>query len=137
MVQFPDKKSLPLLGTAVCGKRLVALDDGPSKLKLRHHLLGERPERKRLLLREATAHPVQDADGAQGQPAWGLKQHHGIEAQLRSAGHERVAVEAAVLSSIQHNEETRLENGRRADRRLKRGLAQAEADLSLEPLSVL
>lgn len=59
-----------------------------------------------------------------------------IKAQMRLTSDQRVIGKACVLCGVGHDEQPGLQDGVGTDRDVERGLAHAQSDLGLEPLTV-
>ena len=81
--------------------------------------------------------PVDQAKCADDQAAAGHRQRHGgVKADVRSAGHQRIAGKPRVRRRVRNDEQIRLRDGVRAKGDIARGLGQGEPDSGFEPVAV-
>jgi hypothetical protein len=124
-----DDRALPRLGR----RRGM---QGAALLELRHDLPREHPDCAFLHRGQRARLVIEHAERAERQAIVGLEQRAGVEADVRIARDERVAIEARILGGIGHHQEIVFQQRVGAERRRQRRAVDAETDFSLEELLV-
>jgi len=115
----------------------LVLDELLARLEERHDLTRESFEGGDLGGGDAAGFVVEDADGAEDMAVGRDDGNSGVETDAGMTEDEGVLAEALVEVSVFDDEGLRLEDGVGAEACVAGGMADAEADLGLEPLPVL
>ena len=112
---------------------------GPAsaELHLRHHLAGQHAQQVRLVRRELPRHVVEDREGPHDEAVGRHQRRARVEPDSWRPHHIRIGGEASVLQGIRDHEDVGELLGVGAERALPGGLAEAQAQLGLEPLAVV
>src|SRR4029077_7481190 len=105
------------------------------KLKLRHYLPAQSPERIQLLRTQLPRYKVQYPQGSE---CLTVRRQSGtcVEPDLRFRHDQGILCKPLVLSGIRHDENIWLENLRGAKGKVAGGFVQGDTDLRFEPLTV-
>ena len=117
---------------------LVGGAESAPQVQLCHHLTGQHPQGPVLEIGQAfrTGLGVDDAQGAERQPARTAKDDPGVEPDVRLAVDQRIVRETRVRRGVGNDEVGILLNGERAEGDVLGRFQPFEADASLEPLAV-
>src|SRR4029079_10307346 len=105
------------------------------KLKLRHHLPAQSPERIQLLRTQLPRYTVKYAQGSE---CLTVRRQSGdsVEPDLRFRHDQGILCKPLVLSGIRHDKNIWLENRRGAKGNVPGGFGDGDTDLRFEPLTV-
>lgn len=116
--------------------RFVTLAQGLPELQLPHDLTGEHLEGVLLKLGKLPGLVIQDAQGADGMAFGGLQQRACIEAQVRLPRDQGIAGKARVLGRVRNEKKLLFQDRLGAERAVQGRLADPQADLGLEELTM-
>src|SRR5581483_9529050 len=108
-----------------------------AELELGHDMPAENAQCALLILAQCARDVVDDAERAERVAVRSNKGRAGVEADARLAGHQRVVGKALVFERVGNDEEVLVQNGVRAEGNFAGGFLGGDADLGLEPLTVL
>lgn len=118
-------------------QHLLLLVDDLAQPELAPDLVRQRLERERFQLGQAVRarRGIENAQRSQGKAVVRLQYFAGIKAQARSAGDQRIAVEARIFPCIGHHHPFALQQREFADGVVERHLAHTQPDFGFEPLA--